>query len=172
MLVTTQYSFQSDAQQINVLPIVVRHLQNGWTIRWGESSGRLTPTLGATTYRSRSLLGKSSKSAISRSTSFSNPSTHPRDCTRGPAAISGESSCCSFPASWVRVLPLHWSLLHRKHHWFGNSIRRKARLSDPRTQRFGARGAPEGLIFAAMAHAGLSAKSPHASRPIFRVQRS
>ncbi|MCR9115948.1 MAG: hypothetical protein NXI22_03255 [bacterium] len=35
-LVTTQFSFQSDAQQVNVSPIFVRHLPKQWYVGWGE----------------------------------------------------------------------------------------------------------------------------------------
>ena len=32
VLVTTQYSFQSDAQQINISPIIVKHLPDQWYV--------------------------------------------------------------------------------------------------------------------------------------------
>ncbi len=83
------FSFESDAQQVLVQPVIVRHLQNQWYIRWGDLNWVFNTETGDYNIPINVALGKVCKIGCQPVNIFVEPFYTPEGLRRGPASEWG-----------------------------------------------------------------------------------
>jgi hypothetical protein len=83
------FSFESDAQQILIQPVLVRHLPNEWYIRWGELNWVFNTETGDYDIPLNVALGKVCKIGDHPVNIFVEPFYTPEGLRRGPASEWG-----------------------------------------------------------------------------------
>lgn len=89
VFVTTQFSFQSDAQQVNVSPIIIRHLPDEWYVGWGDLFWTFDTNTGDYNMPLQARIGKVCKIGHQPVNIFVEPFYTPEGLRRGPASEWG-----------------------------------------------------------------------------------
>ena len=110
------FSFESDAQQILIQPVLVRHLPNEWYIRWGELNFVFNTETGDYNIPLNIALGKVLKVGNQPINVFVEPFYTPEELRRGPASQWGVKLNVTFLFPDKKFGPLLGCLFDRHCH--------------------------------------------------------
>ncbi len=108
------FSFDSEAQQVLIQPVLVRHLPDEWYIRWGELNFVFNTETGDYNIPINVALGKVLKVGEQPINIFVEPFYTPEDLRRGPAAEWGVKLNVTFLFPDKKFGPLLGGLFDRR----------------------------------------------------------
>ncbi|MEK6237498.1 MAG: hypothetical protein N2C14_22555 [Planctomycetales bacterium] len=104
------FSFQSDAQQVLIQPILVRHLPDQWYVRWGELNWSIDTDTGNYNLPLNAAVGKVAEIGGQKLNIFVQPFYTPDSLRSGPASEWGVKLNVTFLFPDKKLGPLSGSL--------------------------------------------------------------